>query len=206
MSTPVAAARPRREESEPLVWLTVAVALLIGLAVAAVVLGRTTRVEAGGMSLSYPAAWVPVASPDVDFAALDLRGGGIFGARVSMRSIPRGDIVSGPSSVTGAVRSWALQRGNDLVAYRILDMVPRTVGGREAVSLEYAYVLGGPLGSASNSMPALMRAVDTVVESRERYYVLTFAAEAGDYEHLTRGRFPRFRNELEALLDGWRVP
>ena len=196
----------RREESEALVWLTVAVALLIGLGIANLVLGRTASAQAGGMTLAYPAAWVPSAAEGADFTAVDLRGGGIFGARVSMRSLPKALVLTGQANPRAAAQGWSLLRGQDLSAYRILDLDSRMLNGREAASLEYAYVAGGPLGSASNTLPALMRAVDTLVESGDRYYILSFAAEANDFARLTDRRFPRFRNVLEDLLAGWRVP
>ena len=55
-------------------------------------------------------------------------------------------------------------------------------------------------------MPSLMRATDTLVESRDRFYVLTLAAESGEYNAMSMPRFPRLQSTFDAIRASWRVP
>ncbi|HMO60245.1 MAG TPA: hypothetical protein PKC19_23075 [Roseiflexaceae bacterium] len=48
----------RTEEPEWVVWLTVILALLIGLGLRSAVVGRMQTVQAGPTTISYPANWV----------------------------------------------------------------------------------------------------------------------------------------------------
>ena len=58
----------------------------------------------------------------------------------------------------------------------------------------------GLLDAAKGALPAVMHAVDTLIEDRGQYAVLAFAAEAGDYARLTTAQFPRFRSTYDDIL------
>jgi hypothetical protein len=214
--------RARAEEPEWAVWLTLAIALLLGAAVEAMVLGRTETANAAGSTLAYPASWVPTTDDNAAFAAADLNGGGLFGARVAVHEVERSELVpaSGRSDSAGgtagrpapagtivdAANAWTLRRRETLSGYRVLEIRPAQASGREAAQVEYAYLAGAGQGVAPSAMPGLMRAVDTLVESRGRYYILTYAAEASDFDRLTQAGFPRLQSVAAGLLDSWRVP
>lgn len=195
----------RRDESEWAVLLTVAVALVIGLVIQGLALGRMARATVGSNTLSYPASWVRTTENGALFAAADLNRGGLFGARVSVLEVPNQEILPNESGPVDAGTAWSLARGAGLVGYRVLGIEERTVGGRPAARVEYAYLADSPQGSASGAMPALMRAVDTVVAGDGRYHVLSFAAESGEFPRLVGGQFPRFRSVYEDVLASWRI-
>src|SRR5581483_6524649 len=129
MGSAVLYGRGRREESELLVWLTVAVALLIGIGIEIAALGRTQTATAGPMSVSYPATWATTKEPDTLASAADLRRGGPGGARVSVREVPKAELGRGEISLADAATAWSVERGRKLTAYKVLSIEPTTVNG-----------------------------------------------------------------------------
>jgi hypothetical protein len=193
----------REEESELAVYLTVAVGLLIGLAVQWSVVSRTETVAAGGSVLSYPASWQRVTEDGAILAAADRSRGGFYGARVSVREVPKAELLPGEGALVEAATNWSLSRSSELVGYRILSITEGTVNGREASTLEYAYLASSPGGSADGAMPGLMHAIDTLVLSGETYQILTFAAESQEFTTMTTRRPPLFQNVYGKLLRSW---
>lgn len=206
MASTAQLARRREAEPEWPVWLTVAIALGIGLLIAGMVLGRTETANAGPTMLAYPATWVRATESGAAFAAMDKIRGGVFGARVSVREIPKGELVAGEPSLSTVATGWSSFRSGDLMAYRVLAIAPAAVGGRTGARIDYAYLDLSPLGSASGAMPGLMRGIDTLVERGETYLVLTFAAESSDFARWTEPQFPRLRSTYDELLQSWRIP
>ena len=210
MRTVALPGRGRRGESEWAVWLTVAMALFIGLLVQGAALGRTQTASAGSTRLSYPASWVRTSEEGALFAAADLNHGGIFGARVSVREVPKRELLAeegfGDGGPIDVATSWALLRAPALEGYRLLAIEEATVDGREAASVEYAYLAGSSPGFATSALPALMRAIDTIVAGGEGHYVLSFAAESAEFPRLVGKQFPRFRSVHEEILKSWRLP
>ena len=195
----------RQEEPEWAVYLTVAVAIVIGLAVQWSVVGRTTTVTAGGSTVAYPATWQRVPEEGTLLAVADRSQGGIFGARVTVRELPKADLLPGEGSTIDAATNWSLARNEALVGYRVLSITETTVNGREAARVEYAYLASSPGGSADGAMPGLMHAIDTVVLAGSTYQILTFAAEQRDFETLTTRQLPLFRNVYDDVLRSWRT-
>jgi hypothetical protein len=204
--------RGRKEESELLVWLTVAVALLIGLGVELLAVGRTQTASAGPMRITYPTGWVTTREPGALFSAADLRRGGVAPPALSVRELPKdqvGTTVAGAQPTLAQVATtWSVQRGRTLTGYKVLDISPTTVIGREAVNVEYAYVTSGAAlpGLSGAGAPALVRAVDTLVASGDGYAILTFSADSTDWDGVNSARFPRFRSLHDSILSGWQVP
>jgi hypothetical protein len=193
----------RQEESELVVYLTVAVGLLIGLAVQWSVVSRTETVTAGGSVLSYPASWQRVAEDGALVAAADRSRGGLYGARVSVREVPKAELLPGGGTLADAATNWSLSRSDQLVGYRILSIAERTANGREVATVEYAYLASSPGGSADGAMPGLMHAIDTLVLSGETYQILSFAAEGQEFTMMTTRRPPLFQNVYDRLLRSW---
>lgn len=198
--------RGRREESEWAVLATVALALLVGLILQGVALGRTATATAGTTTLSYPASWTRTSEGEAVFAAADLDRGGVFGARALVHEVPKKALSPRGEALTEAATTWSLSRAQGLPGFRILQIKPTTLHGREAVNVEYAYLAEPPSGSLSGALPGLMRAIDTIVAGADRYHILTFAAESSDFHRHTSAQFPRFRDDHAALLRGWRLP
>ncbi len=92
------------------------------------------------------------------------------------------------------------------MGYQVLAMRETAVGGKPAATVEFAYLATSRQGSASGAMPSLMHGMDTLVESGDRYRVLSFAADEADYASLTMPRFPRPRSVYDDIVASWRVP
>src|SRR5690242_17887415 len=112
----------RQEESEAAVYLTVLVAIVLGLIVQGSIVGRTQTASAGGSTIAYPASWQRVAEDGALVAAVDMNHGGIFGPRVSVREAPANDLLARTGSPVDAATAWSLTRSNDLVGFRILGI------------------------------------------------------------------------------------
>jgi len=186
------------EEPEWIVWLVVIVGLAAAWFVRGSVLDQTRTVTLNQVSVTYPAAWSRANEGDTLFAAVDRTHGGTFGARVAVRQIPRAELLPANGALSDAAMNWSLTRGKEMPAYRLLDMTPVKWQSREAIQIDYAFLLDAPQGSAAGALPALMRATDVVVAGGERVYVLTFAAEQSEFEQLREAR--------ERILAAWRVP
>ena len=203
MATNVATPRGRTQEPEWAVLLTVAAALIIGFVLQMVIQQQTLSGEAGTSSVLYPAGWSRIDEDGAGFAAADLNGAGAFGPRVSLREFDKADLrpnILGQQEggLLDAATNWSLRRGQDLVGYRVLDITQTTVQGRPAVRVESAFLLDSTRGSATNAMPGLMHAADTVVEGADKYYILTFAADNNQFDNLGAVH--------DRLLNDWRIP
>ena len=205
---PARAARAQVQEPQWIVYLTAAIALLIGLGLQWFATNQTQTGTAGGSSIGYPQSWVQTTEPGADFAAADLNDGGPFGARVSLRALDKTALVSRlanqnppPSDADllniGAT-NWSLQRGEGLVGYRVLGITKTNVQGHDAMNIESAYLLDSSLGSATNALPGLMHAVDTVVLSGDKFYILGYAVE--------NSQFDRLQSTHDRLLSSWHIP
>lgn len=195
--------RGRAEEPEWIVILTVAIALLIGWFIQASVVNRMETASAGNISISYPASWTRASEEGALLSASDRMGSGTFGPRISLRQVPRADLVptnsgSAAPSIADVASAWSIQRGTGLVGYRVLKIERKTLGGREAVDVTYAYLAEGGLGAAGTVLPQVMQAVDTLIATGDQIDILTFAT-AGD-------EFARSSDLHQRVLASWRLP
>jgi hypothetical protein len=208
LSSIATARAARAQEPQWIVYLTAAVALLIGLGLQWFATNQTQTGTVGASSIGYPPSWVQTTEPGADFAAADLHNGGPYGAGVSLRAVDKATLVSRlanqnppPSDAdllnVGAT-NWSLQRGEGLVGYRVLGINKTSVQGHDAINVESAYLLDSSLGSATNGLPGLMHAVDTVVLSGDKFYILSYAAESS--------QFDRLQSTHDRLLSSWHIP
>lgn len=187
------------EEPEWVVWLTVAVALALGLLLYFVVAQQSTVAAAGSSTLTHPAGWTKYNEKGSLFAVADSARGGPFATRVVVRQVAQSDILRiKDAQLTDVATAWSFDRKAGLVGYRMLNKSTTRLQGRDAAQIEYAYLMDAPGGAAPGGMPALMRAVDTIIASGDQYYILTFAAEQSEY--------PRLDAVRQQILDSWRVP
>ncbi len=188
----------KREEPEWIVWVVVVAGLALGWLLASYVQGQTRSVTAANMTLSYPATWTVTTEPGAAFIAYDLHNGGVFGPRVGMWQKAKKDLFPVEGSLNDAATNWAMAYQNQLDGFRLLNLNKAKVQGRDAVQVEYAYLMDSPQGAANGAMPALMHGVDTLVVSGDNVGILTFAAQSQD--------FASFAGLREQLLASWRVP
>jgi hypothetical protein len=190
----------RSEEPEWVVWLTVVICLLIGWVIATTVSGRTETVPDGaGGSITIPATWIKTKEAGALFAATDLNAG-TYGSRISVRQVSKADLLPPRSGDTleVAASNWTLIRSPELEGYRVLQIAPTTIQGRNAVAIEYAYLTDPPQGGGTGVMPGLMHAIDTIVASGDGFVILTVATEQGDDTALEQ--------LLATAQAGWQIP
>lgn len=204
--------RNRLRELEWPVWATVIVALLLGLLVERLDVNRTRTVAAGNTRLSYPTGWSRTREDGAVFAASDISRGGGFGPRVSVREVPKEQLLPPANSAAGAgftlrdvATGWSVTRSGQLVAYRVLDTKALRLHGRDAQAIDYAYASGSTEGS-TGAAPEIVRARDVVVDGGNQYEILTFAATNADYQRLTGQQFPLFRNVQSQVANSWQLP
>lgn len=197
-SVPAASVRGRRrDEPEWIVWLTVLLGLLVGAFFIRNALTQSATATVGDVSFQYPARWAQVDEPGTAFAAEDL-GSAPFGPRLSLRQLPPRPMLSTEPNLVDAATGWSIERGSDLVGYRVVGLNPTTVGSREAVEVEFAYLADPSQGSASGAMPALMHGIDTVVASGDGAHVLSFVGEQTQWEALQGLR--------QRIIESWKLP
>lgn len=187
----------KSEEPEWVVWLVVAIGLLAGGLFGTYVLGQTKTTASGKNSVTFPASWSLTTEPGAILSVYDLEGGGVFGTRVSVRVKPKAALYPEEGSLYDAAANWAVDREKELSGFRLLGIEPTRIQGRDAASIEYAYLLDSP-ASASGMMPALMHAVDTITISGDQIYGLSFAAESHAYD--------RVRSLSDQIIATWQVP
>lgn len=174
----------RDEEPEWLVWVTVLVMLAIGLTVRTVVTSRSQPVEAAGLALRVPADWTALA-PDTDSAVLRVSEPletSLFPATVTVSKAPLA-ATAGDDDVTlgDLALKWTNQQGQDLLSYRVLSIEPASVGGREAVRINFVYV-AEPVLSTPNAIPIVAEGEDVLLRQGDQLVVARFLSEADAYE------------------------
>src|SRR5215217_671734 len=134
---PVAAAPgDTKQEPEIVVWITVAVALILGFFLMYFTSNQVTSTDnAGGTTLSYPSTWVPATEEGegAEFAVADLTGGGTFGDRVVVVKLPKSDLLPRQGGLQEAAANWTLDQQEARVGYRTLGLESTTVAGKPAI-------------------------------------------------------------------------
>jgi hypothetical protein len=175
----------RAEEPEWLVWVLVAVLLAIGLIARTIVLSRTTAYTGANISASYPAAWI----------ALDKQGGdellnvgepfdsGLFPARFSLLQMPVTSISTKAQSLGDFALKWSDMAVQDLLAYRVLNIEPLKVRGKDAVRVDYVYV-ADPALAAPHSIPVVARGADVLIRQGDTMTVARLLAASDAFDGL----------------------
>lgn len=175
------AARP--EEPEWLVWLLVAVMLVVGLGVRAIVTGQQKILQQNNLSLRYPASWT-VLSAEGDFDLLNVGEGmeaGLFPARVRVQQMPITEVSTSAQTLGDLALKWSNRQSEALLGYKVFTIEPTTAGGQEAVRLDYAYV-AEPAMSTPNSIPLVARGADILLRQGDMVTVVSLVASANDYD------------------------
>ncbi len=172
--------RVQPQEPEWVVWLTLAIALIIGFALQYSVVGRTRDVAIGNSTVAYPAGWAQVSRNSSGFTAADLGTGGPFAARVSLLQLDRTVLLPGGGGLYNAAVNWSIKNRDKLTGYRLLEIKNIKVRNRDAIQLESAFLM--ELGT--HQMPGLMRSVDTLVLNGNTFDILSFASEQSQFDRL----------------------
>jgi hypothetical protein len=193
---PHAASREGGDEPEFMVWITVAVALVLGFFLMFYVTNQTNSVTVGNTTISYPSTWVADNAKGAALAVADTKGGGVFGDRAAVYQYPKTALLPGQGGLTEAAGNWSLQQQTSRVGYRSLAIDTTKVQGKDGVTVEYAYLMDSPYGASA--MPALMHGYATIVQSGDNFYVLTYATADPDNS--------RAKSMNDKLVSSWRVP
>jgi hypothetical protein len=196
-ATMTAPAKPQAgEEQRALLWviLTVAVGLLLGLALKTSVEGRSSSFNApdGAFTLSYPSGWVmgkgdegnPLAVSDSTSPT-----GFVSTLTVRTRSLPQGQ------TLNDAATSWTLSQGKALREFSGLGSQATTLAGQPAIRLDYAYIATPRAGVGLVAIPVVVKASDTLVVSGNSVLIFGAAADANHYDTYA----PRFKAILSSV-------
>jgi hypothetical protein len=153
-------------------------ALLAGWALKSWVEGKATTFSDrdAALSLAYPASWAPQAVKGTLLSIRDLRSEGRFKSSfsVAVRELE----AAGSAPVQDMVEPFTEERGEELTAYRVLEVRDMEVDGVPAVSISYAYIDEPSESPFQTSLPVVVHGTDVLVSHGTRLYVFTFAAPA----------------------------
>ncbi len=178
-----------RSYAEWAVILLVAVALVAGWGVRSYAEGRVERYSAGGLTVAYPASWLPSTLADGTLRFRDMQAGGAP-PTLSLRPATAADAQAAAQAVATEADGLALTRGQDLTAYTTLATSNTTYRGQPARRISYAYVQRGA-NAALQRLPTVMLGEDLVVYQAGRVYVFSLQASQDEFERV-RPRFQAF--------------
>jgi RsiW-degrading membrane proteinase PrsW (M82 family) len=168
-----------KEEPEWAVWAAVIGLLVVGLIVRGVIEGRTQRFNGNGVALSYPAGWSVLADtqPGQFLHVADAFSPDLTPVGVSVRQLPAAEVGRGAQSLGDLTMMWSSRQGQDLLGYNALGVEPVKVRGKDAVAVDYAYVVQPP----GAGIPTVIRAEDILLRSGDALTIVTFAAPVDEY-------------------------
>jgi hypothetical protein len=142
------------------------------------------------LSLSYPASWAPQTEKGTLLSIRDLQSKGTFKVTFSVAARELEPTAIKP--IQELVEPLNEEKGQELTAYRILEISDTKVDKLEAARISYAYVDDPIGGSLQTSLPVVVQGVDILVIHGTNLYVFTFAAPAATFSQQT--------GTLEAIL------
>jgi hypothetical protein len=153
-----------------------ALALLTGWALKSWAEGTATTFTDldAGLSLRYPASWVPQAIKGTLLSIRDLQSEGRLKTTFSVAVTELETAAAMP--VQEMVKPFAEKKGEELSAYRILEVRDTEVDGVQAASISYAYVDEPKESPFQTSLPVVVQGTDVLVSHGTNLYVFTFAA------------------------------
>ena len=194
----------RQSETKLIPWETVLRydAFVIGWVVVVLVAGWALKTWVEGqatiftdldasLSLRYPASWTPQAKKGMLLSIRDLQSEGTFKAMFSVAVRELEPMAVEP--VQELVEPFTEEKGQELTAYRVLEISETEVDGLEAARISYAYVDEPTEGPFQTSLPVVVRGVDVLVTHGSNLYAFTFAAPVTT--------FSQQAEILEAILD-----
>ena len=174
----------RISAGEWLVWATVLLLLGAGLLLRGSVEGRTITFTEVGVKLDYPANWTPVTDRGEFevFHVVDPASSVQFPTRVRAQRIPLGELGQASSSLGDVALAWSTRKGQQMPIYSVLQIMPTHVRGQVAIAVDYAYVASPAVGPAADSVPAVVRAQDVLLQQGDTITVVSFEASTDTYQ------------------------
>lgn len=167
------------------------IALLAGWLLKYSVEHRSLPFESAEIRAAIPQAWSQTEpTGDEVLHITDLSSPYGFGTVYILRKVPIAADTT-PSQVSSML---ALEHGQDLSAFRVLEQREVTVYGRDAYELSYVFVEDNP-DVTQNDLPNVVRGVDYVFLNGDHAIVASFQADQRNYEVDLR----RFQSFLESV-------
>jgi len=157
------------------IYLALVILLALGWGVRASAEGRekTFADPQGTFHLKYPARWLPTAGAGSLLEVEDPLSGGLAPTRLV---VSRGPLPT-DQGLDQIAQAEVLARARQLDFYRVLSSDPKSVGGRQAVAIEYAFVADPQEGVlAAERIPVVVRGVEVIIPAGTVVYRLDFRA------------------------------
>jgi len=174
------------------VVLVVAVALAAGWGVRYYAEGRVERYSADGVTVAYPATWMPSKAADGTLRFRETQAGG-SAVSITVRGAAFANAQSAAQAVAAEADALTLDGKTNWIAYRILSNDAKaTFRGQPARRISYVFVEDRP-DAFQQYLPVVMLGQDVVTYQNGRVYVLSLQAPQSE--------FARAQHYFEALLD-----
>jgi len=171
--------------SNLLVLATVAVALLLGLALRAAVESRTSQYADTLVRFKYPARWIVAQDEDGNPAVRNPNSASkLFNDRVVVThtAVPSSGLPGG-SPLAEAATAWTLSRSASLDTFRNLATTDGlTVAGQPAIRMDYVYVADPAANLGRPGVPIVVRGSDYVLITGDQLTVLTGQANSASWD------------------------
>jgi hypothetical protein len=195
----------RRRQSSTFTTIITVIALLSGWGLKTFTEGQTRPITVKGITARVPARWIvrqadtPIAPSDDPFQMAPPGSAQnphqVFTAWNPLHPERRYTVSAYPGGAdlpsTAAVR--ALNQGQKLRLYRVLNETPILVSGKEGYKVSFAYVDAGDIGE----IPVVIQGIDYYFTSGEQILVITLEVENDNpADHLTD--FLKFLETVQA--------
>ncbi len=165
--------------ADVLVAIVVVAALVGGFVYWQSLSGQTTRVtdSFSGFSMSIPNQWTVQQDPSSDtfITASNSRADSSYKSSISGQSFAID--TDNPATLDDIVDRLIQQRGDELMAFHLLDDQPTTVAGAQARAVSYAYVTRPIDDPFSDAPPVVVIATEYVIYTANEYWVVTLVAD-----------------------------
>jgi len=143
----------------------------------------------GDISGRVPANWVREYGDDPLIEARDPRSGA-FNTKLVLRTRP----LAPEMEASAALQSLALERADEVSAFRTLGTDPVAVGGRTAMQRTFTYVQADP-NPYLDRLPVVVKGVDLVLRDGGRVILVTYLAGVDAFDRDYR----YFRDFVESI-------
>lgn len=171
--------------AEWLVVLVVAIALVAGWGLKSYAETRVERYTASGVTVLYPAGWLPSKAPDGTLRFRDTHAGA-RPAVITVRPAAAADAQSAAGAVAAEAGGLALDRAMNWIAYHVITADGKaSFRGQPAQRVSYVYV-DDSANVFQQSLPTVMMGEDLVTYQEGRVYVFSVQAPQGEFAQAQR--------------------
>ena len=181
MSTLTASSHARRDRfADWAVIVLVVIALAAGWLIKSSAENATQSINSAAGSFSYPSGWQT--SKALGLSAQDTRTKSGIPTAFSITS----EALDTDQGLDALSTRQTMRLAQDNDDFSMLNINKETIGGDNAVTLSYAYVAMSNAGTAaSDRLPVVVEATDTLIKRGNTLYVLRFSADSTAYASLS---------------------